>query len=129
MPEITPPIFVLYKEGRVIAFDEVFEAEMTPIEHFERIDQVLDSTGRELRFEVKQRDAIRLEGTRAPDEGRLRELLTWALQGLGDIDVGQLPTSEITARAVESFRLRKKDEVELNWADAFATALLHLPIP
>ena len=41
MPEITPPIFVLYEGDRLVAFDEVFEAEMTPVEHFERIERVV----------------------------------------------------------------------------------------
>lgn len=85
--EITPPIFVLYEGVRLIAFDEVFEAEMTAAEHFERIERVLDGAGRELRFGVKQQYAARLEATATRDEHRLREFLIWTLQELGDIDV------------------------------------------
>lgn len=51
---IQAPIFVLYAGGRLVAFDQVYEAEMTPVEHLDRIERVVDSYGRELKLVVKQ---------------------------------------------------------------------------
>lgn len=127
--QITPPVFVLYKSGRIAAFDEVFEAEMTPVEHFERIERVVDGYGRELRFVVKHQLAARLEIASSPDEGRLREMLVPALQDIGDIDVEGLLREELVSRALESFRLRKKAEAQwskADWSGAFVELIARM---
>jgi hypothetical protein len=99
---------------------------MMPVEHFERIECVLDSFGRELRFMVKQQLAARLEITNAPDESRLRDALIQALQEIGDIDVERASREELVARALESFRLRKDTSVKwgtADWSGAFIELL------
>ncbi len=126
---IHAPIFVQYTNGKLIAFDETYEAELLPNDHLPLVESVWDALGHKLRFEVKQQYALRV--VREDDEvhdAEFRSTLVAALQDAGDISTDRLSTEGLVDRALAQFRVKEKetDWGSPEWGRLFVEVLLHV---
>lgn len=123
--DIQPPIFVLYSNDGLVAFETRWEAEReVPPTHFEEIVGVWDATGRCLdhaRHLLIRTELRAVPGS--PDDG-LFEVLWAALRRTGDVDVDSASNQELVDRAFWRFSLMDENTVRVGCAFKWIDAIL-----